>query len=920
MIARLFAACARGAVARPALSLACSFTLAICGGALALSLRPSAATSTFLPANSQAAAATRALARSFGGEPIEVLVRGNLQQLLLTGDLERMVDLEGCLAGRLPAAALAKLGSARRPCAELARLHAVRVVIGPGTFINEAVVKIDEQLQAIEARARKAASAAAAAVQRQALASGQEPQNAHRLGEEARSITMRSYEAELAALAVRYGITSAPAINNPEFVADLVFAKSAPAGTPKARFSYLFPTAHAALISIRLHAGASEATQARAIALIEGILHARAFALEGASYELTGEPVLVAQLSEEIASAAELLVVAAIVVMALALGLIFAGAPALAPLLVALPGAGITFGALALIAGTLNLGALAVLPALIGLAVDYAVQLQARAQEALERSRQGGDRADASAQRRAAAIEAARSTGPVLGGAALASGASLLALLAAPVPLIHGFALILIGGIVASLVLSLVAGSALFVLGRQPGRALRARAGSAGALLASWWGGARELVREGPLPRLVTRGALAGALEQPRRVLVVGLVLALPGWALVGSGPVQTNIAKLVPASLPGLRALELLERESGVGGQISVLVSGANVATPAAIDWMSSYERAVLARYGGGAQAGGGAAAGSCVHATLCPAFSLPDLFAQEGGGEGAKGGAGAHLLDGREIDALLAAIPPYYSQNVISADHAHATLTFGIHLMPLDKQAQVIAGMRALAHPPRGIRAQVAGLAVVAAASAQALSSDAWRVLILPAALGLAGLVLIILRRGDLRRALLPPAAVAVACGWSALVGALSGVEYNPLSLSLSVLVVAVGCELAVLLSERYRSEREAGRSPAQALALTYSSTGAAVATSGTAVTLGFAVLALSSIRILSDFGLLTLIDLGVTLVGVLLYLPALLVAAERRPALGGAPERARGGSAGARRQRLRRALALLSSARGH
>ena len=44
------------------------------------------------------------------------------------------------------------------------------------------------------------------------------------------------------------------------------------------------------------------------------------------------------------------------------------------------------------------------------------------------------------------------------------------------------------------------------------------------------------------------------------------------------------------------------------------------------------------------------------------------------------------------------------------------------------------------------------------------------------------------------------------------------------------------------------------------------------------------GFGVLALSDIRMLRDFGLVTLIDLSVSLVGVLVALPAALVLAGR------------------------------------
>jgi hypothetical protein len=50
----------------------------------------------------------------------------------------------------------------------------------------------------------------------------------------------------------------------------------------------------------------------------------------------------------------------------------------------------------------------------------------------------------------------------------------------------------------------------------------------------------------------------------------------------------------------------------------------------------------------------------------------------------------------------------------------------------------------------------------------------------------------------------------------------------------------------------------------------------------------TAGFGVLVLSDIRMLRDFGLVTLIDLTVSLVGVLVALPAALMLAERPQAI--------------------------------
>ena len=52
-----------------------------------------------------------------------------------------------------------------------------------------------------------------------------------------------------------------------------------------------------------------------------------------------------------------------------------------------------------------------------------------------------------------------------------------------------------------------------------------------------------------------------------------------------------------------------------------------------------------------------------------------------------------------------------------------------------------------------------------------------------------------------------------------------------------------------------------------------------------SGVTAIAGFAVLAFSDVRMLKDFGLVTVVDLTVSLLGVLAVLPAVLVLAERR-----------------------------------
>jgi hypothetical protein len=131
-------------------------------------------------------------------------------------------------------------------------------------------------------------------------------------------------------------------------------------------------------------------------------------------------------------------------------------------------------------------------------------------------------------------------------------------------------------------------------------------------------------------------------------------------------------------------------------------------------------------------------------------------------------------------------------------------------------------------------------------------------------------------------------PVVPIALATGWSALVLWLLGVPLNPLSATLGALVLAISTEFAVLLSARFAAERATGAPAAEALRQTYRSTGAAVLASGATAIAGFAVLALSDVQMLRDFGLVTVVDLTVSLLGVLAVLPAVLVLAERRAAV--------------------------------
>jgi hydrophobe/amphiphile efflux-3 (HAE3) family protein len=466
-----------------------------------------------------------------------------------------------------------------------------------------------------------------------------------------------------------------------------------------------------------------------------------------------------------------------------------------------------------------------------------------------------------------AIARAARAGAPAVATAGLATATGFLVLLLSPVPMVRGFGLLLVAGIALAFACALTAGSAALAL-PAPSRPLRVPGALGGALL-----GARELLAAPvrPLRRLRPRRAarlpgavLAASLRRPGRVLAIGLALATIGWIADTQTQVVSDVRELVPRDLPALRDLDTLQAATSSSGEIDVLVRGRDVARPEVVRWMTDYQRRVLLRVGY-------VEAKGCQAAPLCPAFSLPDLF------------QGGQAKSAEAIDALLDAVPPYFSSGVLTRDRDAATLAFGIRLMSLEDQQHVIEALRAELDPPVGVDARLAGLPVVAAQANADLASSWRRLATLVVGLLAVGLVLLaVFRRWQ--RAVVPLIPIALATGWSALLLYVSQVPLNPMSATLGALVIAISTEFSVLLSERFRQERHAGRELADALRRTYASTGRAVLASGVTAIAGFGVLALSDVRMLRDFGLVTLVDLTVSLLGVLALLPSALVLAER------------------------------------
>lgn len=787
--------------ARPLLIL--SLVVAVLAALGASRLPTDAGVDTLVDAGSPTAKATEAVREDFGEEPVVILAKGELPQLVLTDNLFRLLRLEGCLAGKVPEDAEPIPG----PCADLAELEAVEFLTGPATFLNESVVQIDNQLR--------------------------------RLAENVPAERFREY---LLAVATRYGITSIPSITNEEFVATVIFDFARPRGTPKARLAYLFPNARSAQIVLRLKPDLSQSERRRAIELIKEVVEdttpreeckeegkpAPCFELEGGSYIVSGAPVVIDGVSRALKDALLVLFALAVAVMAFVLLLVFRSRWPLLPLGIALAAAGITFGLLALVGGSLTMASIAALPILIGLGVDYAIQFQARFDET------------------GSAEKAAALGGPTIAAACAATAAGFLALQLSPIPMVREFGWVLILGIAIAFALALTTGLGTLSLRRQSSDTVNDHRPL------SWF--------------------LSVARTYPVAVLAVGIGLAVMGWAAGTQVETVSDIRELAPQSIEAVEGLNELQETTGVSGELDVSITAPDLTDPETIEWMAGFKQRVLETGGFGGENP------SCLQAEICPGPALSDFLIR-----------GEEKPTKERIEATLAALSPYALRQVAPLDLEtgeignKALISFGIRAQSLEAQQELVERVRdQIGEPPEGVEVELSGLSVIAAESAADLSSSRYWLTL--AGLIAVGLALLLIYR-SWRRALVPLIPTVLATGWASLLLWITGIPLNPMSAALGALTIAIATEFGVLLVGRFHEERRGGAGVEEALQGAYSRTGAAVLASGVTAIAGFAVLVASDIQMLRDFGLVTVVDLSAALVGVLLILPASLLLLERR-----------------------------------
>jgi len=168
---------------------------------------------------------------------------------------------------------------------------------------------------------------------------------------------------------------------------------------------------------------------------------------------------------------------------------------------------------------------------------------------------------------------------------------------------------------------------------------------------------------------------------------------------------------------------------------------------------------------------------------------------------------------------------------------------------------------------YPPPGISVSITGDAVLMTTVMDALTSGRVEMSLL--GLLFIFVLLFMIYRGDIIKALLPVLPMMVVIGWMGLVMLYGGLKYTPLTATLGALVLGVGSEYAILMMERFYEELAKVGDPYEAIQITANRIGSALVASGMTVIFGFGALIASPFNIISNFGVVTVMSVILALV---------------------------------------------------
>ncbi len=441
-----------------------------------------------------------------------------------------------------------------------------------------------------------------------------------------------------------------------------------------------------------------------------------------------------------------------------------------------------------------------------------------------------------------AAKETIKHMAPAVGIAILAGALGFSALYISPVPMVQDFGKMLKFGVIIAFLASIFFLVPLLFIRDHffPPKVKRKKASGLGIF---------EKVLGS-----ITRGTL--------KIGPVILIIAILATGIGVMGDIQTGVEtdmeRFMPQNTPALEDIHKLREVMGTTDQIVVLYEGQDLLSENIITWVDNQTEQLDEQFGD----------------VIVSTKSITSILRTMNDGE---------LPIASDITDLVADLPDNQLKMVLTAEQDKGVIMIGIKHLGAAEIKEFIDKLDAYikANHPLELSVTLTGKSVLDVEMISALTSGRYKMTLL--GIGLVFFALLIVYRHPIKAlvAILP---ISLIIGWSGGLMYVMGFDYTPLTATLGALVIGIGTEFTILIMERFYEERRKGRERKDAIVVSIQKIGKAILASGLTVIGGFSALIISDFVILSNFGLMTVINMSLSLISTLIVLPPTLVLLDR------------------------------------
>lgn len=539
---------------------------------------------------------------------------------------------------------------------------------------------------------------------------------------------------------------------------------------------------------------------------------------ENLNITISGKPVLDIALKSEMQSNMILMVALAVIIMFIILFIVFKVNYKLLSLGVILVSVIATLGLMGILTVPVTMVSMAVFPILIGLGIDYSIQLHSRYHEELSIK------------------ETMHQVGTAILVAVFATALGFISLFISPVPMIKDFGKMLTIGVLIAFLGSIFILLPILHLVYKNKNITKNNNN-------------KTKNKENKKLDLILTKFTKGIIKFSIPILIIFLTLAGVGFSLDRKIEVEIDIESFMPQNMDALDDIHKIRNIIGSTEQVILYIKDDDVLSESNLLLIDELSNLIIGKY----------------DEEIVNIKSINTIIRNTSDNE----------LNYEEKLITIENLPLGQKKMFINKNNSETLIIINIKHLSTSNLQQFISNLN-YDLKSYDLNISVTGMSVLDSEMVKGLTDG--RIKMTVVGLILVFLALIIIYR-NIFKALVPIIPVIIIIGLSSAIMYLLNISFTPITATIGALVLGMGTELTIMFLERYIEERNLGNDKTEAMINTVTTTGKAIFASGLTTIGGFSVLIISKFVILKDFGLMTVINVSLALLSVFIVLPAII-----------------------------------------